>query len=167
MLIANPGIRRCESVLEYASPRDFDEPLREIDGLRVVLGDVGRAFASEALVLASKHEHVYIELSTVVSHAWSLRRVLLEAQDMGVLDKLLFGSGFPRELPERAIANVYHVNGPALHASNEYHIPREQLRQIIERDSAKVLGIEHDTVPRVVCTESTGQNIVREVTSSL
>lgn len=166
VLLANPGLHQRESVLEYARPSDFDEPLREIEGLRMVLGDVGRAFAGEALVLAAKHEHVFVELSTVAKHPWSLRRLLLEAKDLGVLDKLMFGSGYPRELPEHAIAKMYHVNGPSLQASGDHLIPREQLRLIIERDSASLLGIDHDATPRATGAEPARQGDALEVVST-
>jgi predicted TIM-barrel fold metal-dependent hydrolase len=67
---------------------------------------------------------------------------MLAAFERGVTDKLLFASGFPNETPERAIERMYTVNS----VRNGTHlpgIPRETVRGIVERDSLRLLGIEH------------------------
>jgi len=107
-----------------------------------VLGDVGAGFTEEALALCAKHPRVFAELSGVIGTPWRLYTTLLTAFERGLTDKLLFASGFPAELPERAIERMYTVN--AVRSGTQLPgIPRETVRGIVERDSLRLLGIEH------------------------
>jgi hypothetical protein len=65
---------------------------------------------------------------------------------MGVMEKLLFGSGFPFDTPVGAIEALYSVNSYS-HGTQLPSVPRSQIRGIVERDSLACLGIETD-LPR-------------------
>jgi len=136
--VSNPGLGRSESVLEFARPALLDEALREVPGLTVVLGDIGRGFLDEALLLCAKHESCFAEISTLVARPGMLYFALLAAHERGVIHKLVFGSGYPDESPEGAIERVYSVNGVAggpVGGGGWPLIPRESLRGIVERDA--------------------------------
>lgn len=142
VLVANPMLMHPESVLEFARPATLDEAVRLIPGLTLVLGDFGKAWLEEALLLIGKHPRVYAEISGVVARPWSLYTALIAAHERGVMHKLLFGSGFPSETPERAIERIYTINNLRNGASLPT-IPRESLRQIVERDALACLGVDH------------------------
>jgi len=149
--VSNPGLTTPASVLEYARPGLFDDAAREIAHLKLVFGDLGRAFMDEALAMAGKHENVFCELGSVAMRPGLLIQALTGAYERDVLGKMLFASGFPYETPERAIARVYSVNtltGGPVGASGATVIPRERLRSLVERDSLRELGIEHDRAVR-------------------
>ena len=112
---------------------------------------------TETLFLLGKHEHVFADLSGVASRPWQLYNALLNAMSFGVMDRLLFGSGFPRETPAKAIESLYLVNQFS-HGTQFPSIPRTQIRQIIERDSTECLGIETVVTPRVSASESEDLN---------
>ena len=140
VLISNPGLLTPQSELEYARPSHFDEALRTMPKLRLVFGDLGRAFSEEALAMIAKHPGAFAEISTLAGRVGGLHRTLLDAYERGVMHKLLFGSGFPSETPQRAIERIFSVSSfggvpPAA--------PREALRALVERDAMAALGLEH------------------------
>jgi predicted TIM-barrel fold metal-dependent hydrolase len=100
VLVSNPGLASPQSVLEFARPSLLDEALREMPTLTVILGDVGAAFADEALALATKHESVFIELSSVAGRSMALARLVCDAHERGLAHKLLFASGAPAATAE-------------------------------------------------------------------
>jgi predicted TIM-barrel fold metal-dependent hydrolase len=120
----------------------LDEACRALPNLSLVLGDIGAGFTEEALALCAKHQRVFAELSGVIASPWRLYTTLLTAFERNLTDKLLFASGFPNELPERAIERMYTVNS-VRNGTQLPGIPREAVRGIIERDSLRLLGIEH------------------------
>ena len=142
VLAANPWLHDRRSAVEFARPTLWDEALRSLPALTLVLGDLGAGWIDEALLLAARHERVYVELSGVIGRSWPLYQTLQAAIERRVAHKLLFGSGFPRQTPEAAIERLYSVNtlrqGAGLPA-----VPRECLRAIVERDALACLGIDH------------------------
>ncbi len=127
--------------LEYIQPHLFDEVARTFGGLRLVIAHCGHPWVDEALVLVGKHEHVYAEISDVVSRPWPLYNVMLMAHQVEVMDKLLFGSGFPYFTPQEAIETVYSLNR-FTHSTGLPTVPREKLRGIVERDALEALGLK-------------------------
>jgi hypothetical protein len=73
---------------------------------------------------------------------------LLNALSFGVMDKMLFGSGFPREMPAKAIERLYSINGYGFGNQQLPSIPRSQIRSVVERDSLACLGIDAEIAPR-------------------
>jgi predicted TIM-barrel fold metal-dependent hydrolase len=128
------------AVLEFARPSAWDEVARSLPQLPIMLGQLGHPWIDETLMLIGKHEHVFADISGVASRPWQLYNALLSATSMGVMDKLLFGSGFPNETPAGAIESVYTVNAYS-HGTQLPSIPRASLRDIIEKDSLACLGV--------------------------
>lgn len=144
---ANPWLTDRRSVLEFARPSLWDEVIRDLPTLTLVLGDLGAAWTDEALLMVSRHERVFAELSAVAPHVWSLYSTLQMALERRVTHKLLFGSGFPRESPETVIERIYSINS-IRQGSSFPSAPREFLRSIIERDALQCLGIDHLSAKR-------------------
>ena len=142
VIISNPGLLTAQSALEFANPAMFDEALRELPSLRVIFGDMGRAYREETMAVIAKHPQAYAEISSVVRGPSALYHTLVAAHERGVLGKLVFGSGFPAETPQRAIERVFSVNGFSPTSGGWSTIPREQLRAMVERDTVVLLGLE-------------------------
>jgi len=66
---------------------------------------------------------------------------------MGVMGKLLFGSGFPNDTPARVIESIYTVNAYS-HGTQLPSIPRHWLRGVVEKDSLACLGINAEFTSR-------------------
>ncbi|TVQ64209.1 MAG: hypothetical protein EA379_02405 [Phycisphaerales bacterium] len=141
VLVSNPCLASTDSVLDFARPVLLDEAARTLPDLTLILGDIGYAWADEAILMALRHERVFVEISSVVARPWALYSTLTYAYERGATNKLLFASGFPYCTPEHAIENIYTVNA-IRGASSLPGVPRETLRAIIERDTLHALGIE-------------------------
>ncbi|MEM7227660.1 MAG: amidohydrolase family protein, partial [Planctomycetota bacterium] len=132
--------------LEFARPALWDEVARDFPTLPIVISQLGHPWIDETLLLLTKHEALFADLSGVVSRPWQLFNALLNATSFGVMDKLLFGSGFPRELPTKAIESLYSVNsfgqGTPLPS-----VPRSRISAIVERNPLPLLGIDVGIVP--------------------
>ncbi len=149
-LVANPCLMDPRSVTEFARPALLEEAVRSSPSLRLALGDVGHAWMDESLLMVGKHEHVFAEISGVVSRPWALFTTLVSAYERGVMSKLLFASGFPAETPERAIERLYTLSSfrSAPVAPGVAAPPREAIRGLIERDALGALGIEWTATSR-------------------
>lgn len=130
-----------EAKLEFAQPYLFDEVARALPELRLVISQIGYPWIDQGLTLIGKHEHVYAEISNVVTRPWQLYNTLLTAHQLNVTDRLLFGSDYPFCTPEKAITTVYSVN-TLTQGTPLPTVPREKLRSIIERDVLACLGLK-------------------------
>ncbi len=134
------------SKLEFARPYLLDEVAREFPELKIVVTQLGYPWIDETLVLLAKHSNVFAEISGLLQHPWQAYAALVSAYQTGVMDALLFGSNFPFALPASCIETLYSINQFA-HGTNLPNIPREQLRQIVERNAMEMLGIDSETRP--------------------
>ena len=130
----------ADTKLEYARPMLLDEIARELPGLKIIVAHMGYPWVNEAIVLLAKHKNVYAEISWLLHHPWEAYQALLGASQHGVIDRLLFGSGFPSDAASYCIEALYSINH-LVHGTNLPAIPREQLRGIVERDTLSLLGI--------------------------
>jgi predicted TIM-barrel fold metal-dependent hydrolase len=130
-------------LLEFGRPAAWDEVARTFPSLPIVIGEFGFPWIDETMVLLGKHARVYAEVSGVVSRPWQLFNALLSAASLGVMDRLLFGSGFPFEAPAKAIEQLYSVNTIAI-GTQLPSVSRAAVRAIVERDALRILGIEHE-----------------------
>lgn len=131
------------SKMEYAQPVLLDEVARELPDLRLVIAHMGSPWVHETIMLLRKHPHVYADISGLLQQPWRAYEALLSAHQCGVLDKLLFGSGFPEAPASYCIETLFSLNH-LVHGTNLPTIPRDQLRGIVERDALSLLGIAHD-----------------------
>lgn len=130
----------ADARLEYARPWLWDEVARAFPGLKIVLGHLGYPWVDETLLLIQKHAHCFAGLAGLLRRPWIAYDALVRAYQMDVLDKLLFGSDFPFAVAADAIETLYRVNQFA-RGTNLPAIPREQLRQVVERDALALLNI--------------------------
>ena len=125
---------------------------RAFPDLKILIAQVGHPWVEETLVLLGKHGNIFADISGVASRPWQLYTTLLNATSFRVMDRLLFGSGFPRETPAKAIESLYSVN--AYNQGTQLpSIPRAQIRGIVERDSLACLGIEAEIAHRRINEE--------------
>jgi len=135
------------SELEFARPALWDEVARSFPNLPIVISQLGHPWIDETLILLGKHQNMWADISLVASRPWQLYNALLNALSFGVMDRLLFGSGFPHEMPAKAIESLYRVNTFS-HGTQLPAVPRAQIRGIVERDAIACLGIDAVISPR-------------------
>jgi len=130
-----------DSKMEFARPYLFDEVARTFPKLKLIVSHCGHPWIDETLTLVGKHENVFTDVSNVISRPWQLYNVMLQAHQMDVTDRLLFGSDFPYMTPGEAIETIYSLNR-FVHGTALPSVPREKLRAMIERDTLSLLGIK-------------------------
>jgi len=133
--------REPQTVLEYAQPYLLDEIARAFGELRIIVGNMGLPFVEQTLSMVSKHENVYADLTIRPGSVWQVYNTVVAAHEYGVMDKLLFGSGFPFGSASRCMETLLGFN-KLLGDSGLPTVPRGSIQKIIERDTLDVLGIK-------------------------
>lgn len=144
-MVVHQGIySSAQNKLEYARPVLLDEVAREFPDLKIIIAHMGYPWIDETIVMLGKHAHVYSDVSGLLGQPWRAYNALLSAYQYGVMDKLLFGSGFPFTSAVQCIEALYGIN-QLCHGTELPTIPRKQLRGIVERPTLEILGIGQST----------------------
>jgi predicted TIM-barrel fold metal-dependent hydrolase len=131
----------AEAVLDYAQPYLLDEVARTFPKLKIVIGTMGMPFLEQTLSMLAKHENVYADLTIRPAGVWQVYNTVVAAYENGVMDKLLFGSGFPGGNAGQCMETLLGFN-KLLADTNLPAVPRGNIRNIIERDTLELLGID-------------------------
>ena len=129
------------AVLEYAQPFLLDEVAREFANLKIIIGSMGVPFVEQTLAMVGRHKNVYADLTIHPNRVWQTYNMVVAAHENGVMDKLLFGSGFPAANAGQCIETLLGFN-MLLADTNLPTVPRVSIRNIIERDTLELLGIK-------------------------
>jgi len=133
------------AVLEYAQPYLLDEIAREFAALKIVIGNMGVPFVEQTLSMIGKHKNVYADLTIKPSNVWQTYNMVVAAHEHGVMDKLLFGSGFPSGNAGQCIETLLGFN-MLLADTNLPTVPRGSIRNVIERNALELLGIKDASI---------------------
>ncbi len=144
-----------EAILEYAQPYLLDEIARDFTELKIIIGSMGVPFVEQTLCVVARHKNVFADLTVRPKSVWQTYNMVVAAYEYGIMDKLLFGSGFPTGSAGQCIETLLGFN-MLLADTNLPTVPRGSIRNIIERDTLGVLGIhDHGIEPRDKETEET------------
>ena len=102
---------------------------------------MGVPFVEQTLSMVGKHKNVYADLTIYPGRVWQTYNMVVAAFERGVMDKLLFGSGFPTASAGQCIETLLGFN-MLLADTNLPTVPRVSIRNIIERDTLELLGIK-------------------------
>lgn len=133
----------ASACLEFAQPVWLDEIARTFPNLTIIVGRLGEPFENQTFALLGKHEKVFADLTIHPEKIWQVYQRVRGAYEAGVMDKLLFGSGFPYAEPAACIETLLGLN-KLLADTHLPQAPREKLRSVVERDSWTTLGIKKD-----------------------
>lgn len=131
-----------QGILDYARPFLIDEIARKFETLKIVIGSMGRPFLSQTLCMLAKHANVYADLTVSPEKVWETYNIVVSAYEAEVMDKLFFGSSNPAGQAQSCIEALLGFN-KLMADTNLPTVPREKIREIVERDSLKLLGIDH------------------------
>ncbi|MCP4261408.1 MAG: amidohydrolase family protein [Planctomycetes bacterium] len=135
------GAFGTDDVLSYAQPHLLDEVARAFPALKIIIGNMGIPFVEQTLSMVAKHNNVYADLTIRPSNVWQTYNTVVAAYECGVMDKLLFGSGFPLGNAGECIETLLGFN-MLLADTNLPTVPRGSIRNIIERNTLELLGIK-------------------------
>ncbi len=130
-----------QGALEYAQPFLLDEVARTFPELRIIIGAMGLPFFEQSLCLIAKQKNVYADLTIRPTSPWQIYNVVVAAHETGVMEKLLFGSGFPFAKAGQCIETLLGFN-KLLGEANLPIVPRGSIRAVIERDTLQLLQIK-------------------------
>jgi len=133
----------ADAVMEYAQPYLLDEIAREFIELKVIIGSMGVPFVEQTLSMVARHKNVYADLTIRPKSIWQTYNMVVAAYERGVMDKLLFGSGFPSGDAGECMETLLGFN-MLLADTNLPTVPRGSIRNVIERDTLRLLGISHE-----------------------
>jgi predicted TIM-barrel fold metal-dependent hydrolase len=134
----------AQAILEYAQPYLLDEVARAFPRLKIVIGNMGVPFVEQTLSMVAKHENVFADLTIRPSKLWQTYNIVIAAYERNVMDKLVFGSGFPAANSGECIEALLGFN--MLMADTKLPtVPRGSIRSVIERDSLELLGVRKST----------------------
>ncbi len=134
------GALGTDEVLSYSQPYLLDEVAREFPALKIIIGNMGMPFIEQTLSMVAKHRNVYADLTIRPSNVWQTYNTVVAAYERSVMDKLLFGSGFPLGNAGECIEALLGFN-MLLADTNLPTVPRGSIRSIIERNTLELLGI--------------------------
>ena len=129
-----------EAVMDFSQPWLLDEIARLFPELKIIVGRMGLPFLEQTLALAAKCPNVFADLTIVPQKIWQVYNTVLSAYEAGVMDKLLFGSGYPYAMPQACIETLLGFN-KIFSDTHLPQVPREKLRSVVERDSLTLLGL--------------------------
>ncbi len=141
----NGGHLGSDAILDYAQPYLLDDVARAFPALKIVIGAMGMPFAEQTFSMVAKHENVYADLTIRPGNVWQVYNTVVPAYERRVMDKLLFGSGFPSGKAGECIEALLGFN-MLLADTNLPTVPRGNIRNIIERDTLELLGIENKSI---------------------
>lgn len=137
----NTGSCGSNSKMEFGQVWMLDEIAREFSDLKMIVGGMGVPFSEQTIKLLGKHDNVFGDLTVSPNKIWQTYNTVVGAYEAGVMDKLIFGSGFPYADAKSCVETLLGFN-KLLANSNLPNVPREQIRSIIERDTLKLFNIQ-------------------------
>jgi len=143
VMFHHAGMPAPGDLLKHSDPALIDEVACSFPGLKIVLAHLGYPRVDETLYVARKHRNVWCDISWPygnVNHAsypYMLWRDLLTALNLGVLDKLVFGTDYPGVRQRPYLDMLLNINRYATH--EELKIPREELLSIVSENVQPLL----------------------------
>ena len=135
------GAADTDAVLDYAQPYLLDEVARQFSDLKIIIGNMGEPFVEQTLSMVAKHKNVYADLTIKPERVWQVYNTVVAAYEHRVMDKLLFGSGFPLGNAGQCIETLLGFN-KLLGNMDLPTVPRGNIQSIIQRNTLVLLGIK-------------------------
>ena len=134
-----------DGILAFVQPYLLDEVARAFPRLKIIVGSMGIPFVEQTLALLVRHENVYADLTVRPGNVWQTYNIVVSSHEQGVMDKLVFGSGYPVATAEACIETLLGFNN-LMADTNLPTVPRGSLRSVVERNSLELLGIDYSRI---------------------
>lgn len=127
--------------LAFAQPMLLDELASAFAGLKIIIGGMGFPFVNQTVCMLNKHPNVLAGLTVRPERTWETYNTVLQAYEADVMDKLIFGSGFPSATVQSCMETLLGFNSLLVN-TNLPTVPRERIRSVIEKDTLSLIGIK-------------------------
>ena len=122
--------------IDYAHPRHIDQVAEDFPGLRIIAGHACYPYVREAIIVASRHENVFVSpdmyLTQMGSEDWVTS---LNRNYFGLRDQFLFATCFP-SIPIKPFMDEFWA----------LPLKEELLPQILYKNALRVFKLEDDPV---------------------
>lgn len=125
--------------LSVSQPLIIDEVARRHPGLTQVMAHMGHPWQRDTNTVLRKNRNVYADVSGVPSRPMDAFFALVNAQEWGVVDKLLFGSDYPLWTPVKALESFRSIAD--FRAGNLPFVTEETVETIVHQDTLALLGL--------------------------
>ncbi len=78
--------------------------------LTIIMAHMGHPWHEEAIVVARKQPHVFLEVSAIFYRPWQYYNTLICAQEYKVTDKIYFGTDFPFARVDESVDGLLRIN---------------------------------------------------------
>jgi predicted TIM-barrel fold metal-dependent hydrolase len=131
--------------IEYAHPRHIDKVANDFPDLRILAGHACYPFVREAIVVAARHEHVYLSPDTYLFHMGTQDWVSeVNSNHFGLRERFLFGTAFPAGTSPRAYTERF------------MRLPwnSEALPSLLWGNALRLFGLDADPVYRKLYSDA-------------
>lgn len=125
-----------QAPLECTLPRHLDEVAIRFPDAKLILAHIGHPYEAEAIVVARKHPHVYVDISALHYRPWQLFHSLMLVSEYRVWPKVLFGTDFPFTTVHETLAGLEKLRELEI---SGFRLPRDEVGAMIHRDTARLL----------------------------
>ena len=135
VLIHQAWTRMREAPMKWQHPILLDDVALAFPELRIIIAHVGLPWQVDALHLAAKHPHVYVDVSArdLPNYGGGFRALFQElslARTLMILDKVLYGSDFPLTHPATYLDQIKNINQYAEEAG-EPPLSQEEIDMLV------------------------------------
>jgi predicted TIM-barrel fold metal-dependent hydrolase len=130
--------------LYHTNPAQIDVIAQCFPELKIVLAHIGYPRVDETLYVARKHKNVYCDISWPygdVNHPsflYMLWRDLLTALNMGVLNKMVFGTDYPGVRQRPYVNMLMNINKYATH--DDLKLPMDRVADLLDKNIQPLLS---------------------------
>jgi len=143
VMFHHAGMPTSYDLLRHTDPAQIDVVAHSFPELPIVLAHLGYPRVDETLYVARKHRNVYVDLSWPYgdlhhpSYLYLLWRDLLTALNLGVMNKVLFGTDYPGVRQKAYLEILWSVN--RFSPSRDLDIPLDSLQATLDANPAPLL----------------------------
>jgi predicted TIM-barrel fold metal-dependent hydrolase len=143
VMLHHAGMPEPRDLMRHSDPSLIDSVACSFPELRIVLAHLGYPRVEETLYVARKHRNVWCDISWPYgdvnhpSYVYMLWRDLLTALNLGVLNKLVFGTDYPGVRQRPYLDLLMSVNRYAAHP--DLMIPEDRLHTILDENAQPLL----------------------------
>jgi predicted TIM-barrel fold metal-dependent hydrolase len=143
IMLHHAGMPDPGDLLKHSDPALIDIVAYSFPDLKIVLAHLGYPRVDETLYVARKHRNVWCDISWPYgdvdhpSYPYMLWRDLLTALNLGVMNKMVFGTDYPGVRQRPYLDMLMSINRYATH--EDLRIPESKLLSIIDENAQPLL----------------------------
>jgi predicted TIM-barrel fold metal-dependent hydrolase len=126
--------------LTHSHPLVIDEVATRHPALRQVIAHLGHPWQRDAVQVVRTNRNVYADVSGIWARPMDGLLAILNAQEWGVVDKLLVGSDYPLWTPREATEGLRRLEGMSV-GTGLPQVATETIDAILASDPLAMLGI--------------------------